>query len=319
MRTFNTVLLFFAVMGVCCKPEPLGPEESEPCILSYSVEGLLVDSSFSLCEECGGELLAPGLVEASGAAASRRTSNAFWSHNDSGHPNVLFLVNLSGELLLKLSLTGAGSRDYEDMCIGQGPDDEHPYIYLGDIGDNQAVHDYIVIYRFPEPVFALTEGTAMNTSLQEGELERFELVYPDGPRDAETLMFDPLSGDLFVVSKRDFRSRIYKCNSAQLSLTSRTELEFVAQLPFNYAVAGDISPTGQRIAIKDYDCIYAWERIPGESVVEALKRQPVELPYILEPQGESFAWLADESGYLTVSEQSGVYPPDVYIYLSTND
>ena len=45
-----------------------------------------------------------------------------------------------------------------------------------------------------------------------------------------------------------------------------------------------------------------WLRGPGESLADALARPPCEVRVASETQGESFAFLADGSGYVTVSE-----------------
>lgn len=287
-------------------------DKQEFIIFDYDVNNLSISEDYALSEVLGGELQSPQLVEASGLCVSRSNPNILWSHNDSGHSNRLFAVGKNGENYGYFFLTGAGSRDYEDICIGNGPEEGKDYIYLGDIGDNHAQYNFIVIYRFPEP-------NAQNLPLEgvhymdASDIERFEFEYPDGPRDAETLMIDPWTKDLYIVSKRDFRSIIYR---AKFPLTSekRTKLERLAQLPFNWAVAGDISADGKKIAIKDKNNIYYWTRELGETVIDALRRQPIKLPYVLEPQGESFGWTPNGDRYFTLSEQSGVFPPDVYGY-----
>ena len=56
------------------------------------------------------------------------------------------------------------------------------------------------------------------------DVETFTLQYPDGPRDAETLMVDPLSGDIYIVSKRDTVLHIYRAaypQSTQIPENSR--------------------------------------------------------------------------------------------------
>jgi hypothetical protein len=245
-------------------------------------------------------------------AVSRNRPELLWSHNDSGHPNRLFVINAAGQEFGYFTITGAGSRDYEDICIGPGPADGVSYIYLADIGDNLAQHNYIVVYRFPEPDLSNVQpgGTY---AIDQNEVERFEFTYPNGPRDAETLMIDPLTQELYIVTKRDFRSLIYKTPQPLVSGT-RSELMLLAQLPMNGIVAGDIQADGSQIVLKDFSKLYVWERLPNESVIDAMERQPQYLPYNIEPQGESIAIHPDGNQYFTISEQSGVVAPPIYTY-----
>lgn len=311
----NSVLLllvFLFFLSACRRDEDL-PEPSETVLIfDYSVDNLSTDSSFYRCDSVEAPIMQPLLNEASGLAVSRNRPELLWSHNDSGHPNRLFVIDPAGEEFGYFTVTGAGSRDYEDICIGPGPVDGLNYIYLADIGDNLAQHNYIVVYRFPEPDLSNVQpgGTyAVDSNL----VERFEFTYPNGPRDAETLMIDPRTQDLFIVSKRDFRSLIYKTLQPLVSGT-RSELTLLAQLPFNGVIAGDIQADGSRVVLKDFSKIYTWERLPDESIIDAMTRQPQHLPYDLEPQGESIAIHPNGNQYFTISEQSGVVAPPIQAY-----
>ncbi len=312
-KSFFIIFLFFFLS---CKKEDDNSVDIEQqdtfLVYDYTVTNLDYEPAFRSDTTKGGRIEIPALVEASGLAVSRANPNILWSHNDKGHANRLYCLGSKGENFGVFLLNGAGSRDWEDICIGPGPDDNIDYIYVGDIGDNDGVYPYLVIYRFPEPdLLQLDSGKLQQ--IDQNTVERFEFEYPDGPRDSETLMIDPWTKDIYIVSKRDYRSVIYRAKYPQ-SPVERTKLEKLAQLPFNWAVAGDISADGTQIAIKDRTTIYYWKREQGETVINALKRKPTRLPYILEPQGESFAWTNDGNGYFTLSEQSGRISPDLYYY-----
>ncbi len=306
------LVAMISLAGACKRPDDRVPENASLIIFNYSVDNLQTVNTFAHSPVYGGQVSHPGLVEASGIAVSRQNPLWTWSHNDSGHPNRIFLLDEHGQDRGTFVLNGAGSRDYEDICIGPGPQPGVNYIYLGDIGDNHAQYDYIVIYRFPEPdIHSGTPGSL--TDIPAASIERFEFVYPDGARDAETLMIDPLTMNLYIVTKRDFRSLIYRINQP-FNAAQRDTLELLAQLPFNWALGGDISDDGRHIAVKDTENIYYWNRHPAESVVEAMARQPRLLPYIVEPKGESFAWGPNASSYFTLSEQINSVPSDLYYY-----
>jgi len=176
---------------------------------------------------------------------------------------------------------------------------------VAEIGDNLARYKEIRVFRFAEP-----EGIQTEIEL---EPEVLVLSYPDGPKDAETLMVDPLSGDIFILSKRDSLNILYK-TSQKAFKKGKATLERVMVLPFTMAVAGDISMDGSQILIKNYKQVFYWIRMPNETVDQALSRQPEVLPYKPEPQGEAIAFHPNGNSYFTVSEKSFLTAPMLYRY-----
>lgn len=315
MRLNTLFLLPFFIAGSCEKEIDIiqvPVNEDVFVVLDYSMNDLAMSTDFFHDQTQGGTIQSSNLVEASGLAVSRSNPSIVWSHNDSGHANRLYAVGKNGENFGVFIPQGTGSRDWEDICIGPGPIDGVDYIYVADIGDNQAQYNYVIVYRFPEPDISELDSSGINYISSE-LIERMEFTYPDGPRDAETLMIDPWSKDLYIVSKRDAKSLVYKAPYPQ-QVNARTELKKIAQLPFNWAVAGDISADGMKVVIKERYKLFCWERNTGETILDALKRKPIQLPYVPEPQGESFGWTPDGKGYFTLSEQSGPSMPDLYFY-----
>jgi hypothetical protein len=246
------------------------------------------------------------LDETSGMAVSRKFPEIIYLHNDSGGSAELFLLDTLGKYRGKILLEGTKNRDWEDLAIGPGPAAGQSYLYLGDIGDNFSVHEELLIYRFPEP------------PVLQGELsvnpERIKLRYPDGAKDAETLLLDPLSGDLYLLTKRDARNTLYRAAAADLQDGSTVELEKVLELPITLSVAGDISADGRQVAIKNYWVVYYWERDPALSLEETLRQPARLLPYEPEPQGEALAFSPDGNSYFTLSEKKLRVQPVLYRY-----
>lgn len=248
--------------------------------------------------------------EASGLAASRLNKNVLWVHNDSGkHPRI-FALDIDGGHLGTYFLPGLNYRDWEDIAVGPGPDAGQFYIYLGNIGDNEAEYDLKYIYRIPEPNLR-RNGIPVRDTLRNVDTITFR--YPDGKRDAETLMVDPLTRDILIISKRESEVHLYRMPYPQ-STSHVITVEHVATLPMNSVVAGDISPSGLEILVKTYDTVYYWQRKPEESVVAALQKEGGIAPYVLEPQGEAVCWDAAASGYYTTSEELAHLPAHLYYY-----
>ncbi|MBK7104243.1 MAG: T9SS type A sorting domain-containing protein [Ignavibacteriae bacterium] len=275
--------------------------------------------------------------EASGIAASTKNPGVIWTHNDSGDENRIFAFDTTGKNLGEYFLSGVENRDWEDIAVGPGPEASKSYIYIGDIGDNDAQFSLKYIYRFEEPSVSLNQNPIISNI---SNVEKITFYYQDDPRDAETLMLDPLSNDLYIVSKRNSKVRFYRLPFPQ-STTSNIEAEISAEIklefdpenekPFNYLTAGDISPNGTEILLKSYTNIFYWYRYPSKTIAETVSSsQPEILPFensFDETQCEAICWkpFAD-MGYYTLSEEKIDYngttlnfPASLYYYKRTSE
>ncbi|HIN30305.1 TPA: hypothetical protein EYM82_15605 [Candidatus Poribacteria bacterium] len=253
--------------------------------------------------------------EASGIVASRRNSGVLWIHNDSDNPNCLYALDIKGRHLGIYYLEGIINRDWEDIAIGPGPKDDQDYLYLGDIGDNFSQYQLKYIYRFPEPIIDLDQ-TPFDKTKTITNIEQISFQYSDGLHDAETLLVDPLTTELYIISKWGNSVNVYLMPYPQ-SVTEVMILECVATLNIGLVVGGDISPCGSEILIKNYSDIYYFARNSDQSLWKAFDLDSyVTVPYAYEnePQGEAVCWDASSTGYYTVSEEPGGIPARLYFY-----
>lgn len=264
--------------------------------------------------------------EASGLVASRTNDNVFWTFNDSGGEPAIYALNSQGEHLGIYTVDGVTNRDWEDIAIGGGPD--YPqYIYIGEIGDNNNQYDTKYIYRFEEPVVNCNQAPVIETIY---DAETISIQYPNANYDAETLMHDPLTNDLYIITKRVLDSptghdKVYYAEFPQ-STTQAIVMEEVAVLdyppsldPFGGlyygATAGEISPLGDEILIKTYTHVYHWKREQGQTLIETFQNDYNSITYTLEPQGEAICWEPYCNGYFTLSEEpSASFPAYLYFY-----
>ncbi len=246
-----------------------------------------------------GQIESDELRELSGIAASRRNPDVLYVHNDSGDTPQIYAINEKAQLLGVCRLQGAKERDWEDIAVGPGPDPNRSYVYVGDIGDNAAKRPEIIVYRVPEPrIDAVTPFDHMTT----GPAEALQLVYPDKPRDAETLLVDPLTRDLYIISKRDLAPRVYRAAYPQ-SATQQNKLEQVAVLPLGlFPTGGDVSPDGRRVIVRGMFSAALWERPAGEPLWRAFSSRPQTVAVAAEPQGEAICFDSKGAGYFTISE-----------------
>ena len=246
------------------------------------------------------------LKEISGIAASVNNPTLLWAHNDSGNGADIFLLDDHLDVKLICSLDGVENRDWEDIAVGPGPDPSKSYVYVADIGDNEAQYQYKYIYRFEEPVLNNTQSVTITS------FDRITFQLPDARKDTETLLLDPKTKNLYIVSKREEPVFLY-----ELKYPYHKEDTLVADklmsLPFTQIVGGDFSANGHEILMKNYNQIYYWNS-SAKSMTDVFKESPLEIPYEAEPQGESIAWATDGSGFYTLSEEKKKEKSYLYFY-----
>jgi hypothetical protein len=253
-----------------------------------------------------GEIDNPDIDEASGIIASHNFAGNFWVHNDSGDQNRLFLINNQGKFVGKINLTSIQNRDWEDIAITKQADNQN-YIYVADIGDNDASYgNNYFIYKFKEPTSLPNKNTVQNIN----NIETIQFKYADGSRDAEAMLIDHLTKDIYLITKREERIRVYRIASPQAT-NSENIANFVADLPIGGriagvptgATAGDISYKNDEIIIKSYFQIYYWKLTKTETILQALSRKYDKLlPYNPEPQGEGVCFDSSSTHFYTIGE-----------------
>jgi hypothetical protein len=248
------------------------------------------------------------ITEASGLAASRQNKGLFWTHNDSKDPNRLFLFDENGRDKGTFYIDKATNRDWEDLEMVTIKN--IPYIYVADIGDNDGKHGKKYIYRIKEPTIKPSNKPIIDTLRG---AETIVITYPDANRNAECLMIDQKTYDMYIVSKFEDKVVVYQIPYPQ-STTQINVAKPVATLPMTFVTAGTISLDNQEILIKNADNVFYWKRKKDESIVAALKRPATLLPYVKEPQGEAITFAFDGSGYYTVSEIKKKVKPHLYFY-----
>ena len=255
------------------------------------------------------EVTSRKLEEVSGLAASVNNAGLLWAHNDSGNKAEIFLIDEKVNILQTYVLGDADNRDWEDIAVGPGPDSAKQYIYIAEIGDNEAIYQYKNIYRFEEPTWNSKEGKDLVIT----EFDTITFQLPGQRKDTEALLLDPATRDLFVFSKREEPVFIYQLPYPQSTKDTATAIE-VGPMMLTQIVAGDISSDGSELLLKNYNHIYYWNNASRKPVVELLQEEPVEIPYDVEPQGESIAWARDGTGFYTVSEKNKGKKSFLYFY-----
>lgn len=289
----NSYLIIFAVLIIGCSKEQPVQNETQAFLPGVKLA----------------ELTNKNLEEISGLEASITNAPFLWAHNDSGNDPEIFLLNDKLDIKLTCILTGVENRDWEDIAVGPGPDPNKNYIYAADIGDNDAIYQEKFIYRFEEPVWE--EGKTDKITISSFDKITFQLE--DERKDTEALLLHPKTKNLYVVSKREKPVYLYELKFPMQVGETLTAKKMIA-LPFTQIVAGDIAADGKEILLKNYNNIYYWNSPQDISITDALQLTPKDVPYEIEPQGESITWAVDGSGFYTLSEKNKKKKTFLYFY-----
>ncbi len=303
MKTLKTGLILFVLttfVAAGCK-EVSGDDDPK--------DDSQISNLFAAGQEIG-SIASEDIDEASGLVSSRSNNNYLWTHNDSGGEPIVYLMSKTGAEASQARLEGSQNTDWEDIAMGPGPDDAIQYLYVGDIGDNRATRNNLTIYRVAEPDLNVPNIPSSQTL---SNVEAINYVYSNGARDAESLMVDPLTKDIYIVSKRESQVGLYVLPFPQ-SVVEMDTAEFIMSMPYTGFVGGDISFDGTEILIKTYFEVYHWARPNGVTIKDALSEKPSRLMYTAEAQGEAICFSTDGSGFYTVSEKNSADPVPLFFY-----
>jgi len=262
-----------------------------------------------------GWLDADELNEASGLQASYSYEGDFFVHNDEGKSRV-YVIDGSGNDLGDVRIEPAKNKDWED--ITSVPVEGGRWLVAGDIGDNARKRKYITLYfaREPKP-----NKKGRYSGLQAME-HRLDLTYPDGPRDCESMSYDPVGERILLLSKRDKPARLYAVDLQTALTESQAELKYLGTISalrpptiadrakwggrvdwISQPTGLDIAADGSEAVVITYRSLYRFQRHPDEDWLTAMKRKPTEVVGPPAPQNESVAYSTDGKSIYVTSEK----------------
>lgn len=215
----------------------------------------------------------PEIVESSGLVAS---DDLVVTVNDSGDSGRVFVVDRASGDTVGVTSWADDPVDVEALA----PAVQAGEVWAADIGDNDRVRESVSVRRVP-----VGRGDRSTDAVS------YELVYPDGPQDAETLMVHPQTGRLVVVTKGLFGGQVLVAPK-RLDPDRPNRLRLVGSARA-IATDGAFWPDGRHVVVRGYGTatVYTW---PGLETVARL-----DLPE--QQQGEGIA--VDPSGVVLVSSE----------------
>jgi hypothetical protein len=252
-----------------------------------------------------GHVSAPGLDALSGMAASWRNPGVIYTHNDREKP-IVFALGEDAGLLARITLSGVTASDIEDMEVSRCP--AGTCLFAADIGNNISPRAEFSIFRIPEPEIARGAPGPDRTVAA----ERFAFRYADQPHNAESLIIDPGTGTVYIVTKvaAGQPSAAYRLDTF---VTDKVNVATkIADLPVpgagdQPATAGTAHPCGAGFLLRTNTALFEFRITPGTPFIDAFHATPVRVPAGVEPQSEAVSYQPDGRGYYTTSE--GTSPP----------
>jgi hypothetical protein len=212
----------------------------------------------------------PAIVEASGLVVQ---DGLFLTTNDSGDTGRVFAVDPDTGRTSGVTSWSSEPQDVEALAPASPGE-----VWVGDIGDNLEERDSFRVTRIP--VGAGDRDTA-GTS--------YDLTYPGGARDAESLLTHPESGRLFVATKEIFGAALFAAPS-QLSPDHPNRMKRLGPT-LTFATDGAFFPDGRHLIVRNYAQAVVYT-FPGLERVAGLA-----LPD--QQQGEAIAVSADDRVFVT--------------------
>ena len=177
----------------------------------------------------------PEVVESSGLAVA---GGLVVTTNDSGDSGRVFAVDPRTGATVGVTTWTTDPVDVEALARA-GPG----HVWVADTGDNRHVRDSVEVLRVP-----VGRGDVAATP------ESYELVYPDGPHDAEALVSHPVTGRLYVITKGVFAGTAYAA-PARLDPDEPNRLEEVGDAP-GIVTDATFLPGGGGVVMRTYSRAY---------------------------------------------------------------
>jgi len=275
-----------------------------------------------------GWLASDEIMEASGMQASYSRAGDFFIHNDEGEP-VLYAIDESGADIGSIIIVPAKNKDWED--ITSVPVANGRWLAVGDIGDNQAKRKSIKLYFVEEPTTGKHDRYSGRLDLKHS----LNLTYPDGPRDCESLAYDPVDNQILLLSKRDKPARLYAVGLETALTEANAELKFLGTIAtlrpptsndrfkfggrtdfISQPTGFDISADGTEAVVITYRSLYRFQRDPGEDWLSALQKKPDEVVGPPAVQNEAIGYSVDGKAIYVTTEKK---PAPVYRIYFTDE
>ncbi len=253
------------------------------------------------------------ISESSGLVQSKLYPGHFWTINDSGQTNDLFLISAKGKTKAVVEIKGAKNVDWETMSSIDI--DHRRRLLIGDVGDNSRRRESCQVYLLDEPKLKLNPDKKIKHTTT---AQRVDFEYSDGPVNCEAMAYLQTRDELWLIEKGASIGPgvvigkfdgpgpgIYslKIPKAVAKTDKKLVAKRIADFPMLQVTGMDFSPDGNQLIVRSYFIAYHFAHNDGLSWLESIQSGPpasIALP--IQVQGESVCFTDDSNSIVVTSE-----------------
>ena len=298
-KSCNSTLFVFviiAIFAVGCGGKLMSAEPAAEASTDYAAPVVV------------GRLEAADVKESSGLTASE-CQDVLWTHNDAGNGPFIFAMSLEGKHLGTWRVENAESVDWESISSFKDSSGKC-FLIIGDIGDNDEVRSDLQIYRVAEPTpSAETASSNSANPMRTEPAQLMKFTYPNGKNNAETIIVQPGSGTIYIVTKKkNGPAGVFRITpafgSGEVVKGEKVADVSVPSKPEGLLTGGSMSPDGKRVILCDLKGGYELVLPEGASDPEAIWTQK---PRVIDlgdrKQGEGVSYGRDGATLYASSEK----------------
>ncbi len=237
----------------------------------------------------------PELVYESSGIEILGSKDDFWTINDAGNSNELFLIDTTGTIKEIVRVTNAENKDWESLA-SNGKN----ILYIGDFGNNSNSRRDLTIYSVNLNQIKNSTVNALKTTFIYEDQKEFPPNKKDRNFDAEAFIY--LNNYFYIFSKNrstsfDGTTKLYRIPSKSGTQVAKLIGKFKTCLdPKNCAVTGaDISDDGKLVALLTHNKVFLFSNYESDNFFNG-KSRIIELPH--DSQKEAICFIRN-SLYIT--------------------
>ena len=207
----------------------------------------------------------PRITESSGLAISREHPNLAYTVNDSGGESEVYAVDLVSGKTVGVTKVAAQFQDVEALALFDQK------LWIADVGDNAG-------RRLTTTLLQIAEPGRGNRSVS---AKQFKIELQGGPADVETLLIEPTSGTLQLVTKGICAGSVFAAKIGDLRTDRVTTFEQIADSAPGLVTDGAYSPDGSNVALLTYVSLVTvdpktWQSVGSQALPELSQPETVD-------------------------------------------
>jgi len=241
----------------------------------------------------------PHLISESSGLEELSLKEGFWTMNDAGNTNDLFLIDSQGGVKQVIEVYNAKNKDWESLAS-----DGKSMLYIGDFGNNSNSRKNLAIYSVDIRTINKLKVKAVKTTFTYEDQTKFPPKAKNRNFDAEAFIY--FNNNFYIFTKNrssafDGTTKMYKVSAKPGETIARLVGEFkTCKKEKKCRITGaDISEDGKQLALLMHDSVYLFSNFINDNFFDG-KNIKIELMHNSQKEGICFKnnelYITDEGG-----------------------